>query len=82
MRRYKYGEVNRTDLILSGESVFGRRPFPWQLDAAIAILEGRNTIVDVRVGTGSGKTLAFSKPIYHAQIACEQITDLPVAQFT
>ena len=37
---------------------FGCEPFDWQITTAIAILEGRDVILDV--GTGSGKTLAFS----------------------
>ena len=37
---------------------FGCEPFDWQIQTAIAVLEGRDIILDV--GTGSGKTLAFT----------------------
>jgi ATP-dependent helicase YprA (DUF1998 family) len=39
----------------------GKRPFRWQLEAAAAILCGKDVVLDV--GTGSGKTLCFSLPL-------------------
>ncbi|KAF8887041.1 hypothetical protein CPB84DRAFT_1627639, partial [Gymnopilus junonius] len=36
-------------------------PFRWQLDAAAAILCGKDVVLDI--GTGSGKTLYFSLPL-------------------
>jgi len=41
---------------------FGVHPFRWQLEAAAAILCGRDVVLDVR--TGSGKTLCFSLPLF------------------
>jgi ATP-dependent helicase YprA (DUF1998 family) len=38
-----------------------KRPFRWQLEAAAAILCGKDVVLDV--GTGSGKTLCFSLPL-------------------
>ena len=39
----------------------GKRPFRWQLESALAILCGKDVVLDV--GTGSGKTLCFSLPL-------------------
>ena len=39
----------------------GKRPFQWQLEAAVAVLCGKDAVLDV--GTGSGKTLCFSLPL-------------------
>ena len=58
MRPYKPGEVNRSALASLARQTFGCEPFGWQIETAIAILEGRDVVLDV--GTGSGKTLAFS----------------------
>ena len=55
---YKPGEVNKPSLKSLVRQTFGCEPFDWQIATAIAVLEGRDVILDV--GTGSGKTLAFS----------------------
>ena len=55
---YKPGEVNKSALQSLARQTFGCEPFDWQIATAIAVLEGRDVILDV--GTGSGKTLAFS----------------------
>jgi len=39
----------------------GKRPFRWQLECTLAILRGKDVVLDV--GTGSGKTLCFSLPL-------------------
>ena len=39
----------------------GKQPFQWQLEAAVAVLCGKDAVLDV--GTGSGKTLCFSLPL-------------------
>ena len=54
----KLGEVNKPYLKSLARQTFGCEPFDWQIATAIAVLEGRDIILDV--GTGSGKTLAFS----------------------
>lgn len=41
--------------------VLGKRPFRWQLEAAMGVLCGQDVILDI--GTGSGKTLCFSLPL-------------------
>ena len=51
-------EVNKPSLKSLVRQTFGCEPFDWQIATAIAVLEGRDIILDV--GTGSGKTLAFS----------------------
>ena len=58
MKYYKPGEVNKTAMASLARQTFGCEPFGWQIATAIAVLEGRDVILDV--GTGSGKTLAFS----------------------
>ena len=55
---YKPGEVNKPSLKSLARQTFGCEPFEWQIATAVAVLEGRDVILDV--GTGSGKTLAFS----------------------
>ena len=55
---YKPGEVNKPSLKSLVRQTFGCEPFDWQIATAIAVLEGRDVILDV--GTGSGKTLDFS----------------------
>ena len=55
---YKPGEVNKASLKSLAHQTFACEPFDWQIATAIAVLEGRDVILDV--GTGSGKTLAFS----------------------
>ena len=55
---YKPGEVNISALHSMDRQTFGCEPFDWQIATAIAVLEGRDVILDV--GTGSGRTLAFS----------------------
>lgn len=61
VRTYKPSEINRAELTRKALQVFDASPFDWQLDAAIAILEGRDVVLDV--GTGSGKTMCFSLPL-------------------
>ena len=41
--------------------ILGKHPFRWQLEAATAILCGKDVVLDV--GTGSGKSLCFSLPL-------------------
>lgn len=41
--------------------VLGRVPFEWQMDAAAAILCGKDVVLDV--GTACGKSLCFSMPL-------------------
>lgn len=55
---YTEAEVNLAALAQKAEDVLGKRPFQWQLDAALAILCGKDVIINV--GTGCGKTLCFS----------------------
>ena len=55
---YKPGEVNKPSLKSLVRQTSGCEPFDWQIATAIAVLEGRDVILDV--GTGSGKTLDFS----------------------
>ena len=61
VRNYKPEEINLDELSRKAEQILQRKPFQWQLDAASAILQGNDVIVDV--GTGSGKTLCFSLPL-------------------
>jgi superfamily II DNA helicase RecQ len=53
--------VDRTLLKARFREVFKREAFPWQLDEAVAVLEGRDVILDV--GTGSGKTFCAALPL-------------------
>ncbi|KLO10217.1 hypothetical protein SCHPADRAFT_802334, partial [Schizopora paradoxa] len=48
-------------LLRKCQDIFKKKPFTWQLEAANAILQGKDVVVDV--GTGSGKTLCFSLPL-------------------
>ncbi|KAG1883825.1 hypothetical protein F4604DRAFT_1513081, partial [Suillus subluteus] len=43
------------------KEILNCKPFAWQLEAAVAILEGNDVVLDV--GTGSGKTICFSLPL-------------------
>ena len=58
MALYKPGEVSKQAIKSLARQTFGCEPFDWQIATAIAVLEGRDVILDV--GTGSGKMLAFS----------------------
>ncbi|KAF8174398.1 hypothetical protein BJ912DRAFT_858456 [Pholiota molesta] len=58
---YTEAEVDLVALAQKAEEILGKRPFRWQLEAAQAILCGRDVILDV--GTGCGKTLCFSLPL-------------------
>ena len=61
VRIFNAGEVNIEILAERALAVLRRRPFPWQLETAEAILRGEDVIIDV--GTGSGKTLCFALPL-------------------
>lgn len=50
--------VAEIELAEAAQDIFGYTPRRWQLRAAIAILEGRDTMVVA--GTGSGKSLVFA----------------------
>jgi hypothetical protein len=58
VKQYQDHEGNFS--VLSDE-VFGKRPFRWQLEAAQAILCGRDVVLDI--GNGSRKTLFFALPL-------------------
>jgi superfamily II DNA helicase RecQ len=58
---FKKGEVDSGLLKARFRETFGREAYPWQLEAAIAVLEGEDVILDV--GTGSGKTFCASLPL-------------------
>jgi DEAD/DEAH box helicase len=62
--KVKQYTVEELDLGLISDMAYeklGKRPFQWQLEAAAAILCGKDVVLDV--GTGSGKTLCFSLPL-------------------
>ena len=61
VRKYKPEDVDLDVLAGKASQVYGKQPFKWQLDTALAILCGEDAIIDV--GTGSGKTLCFSLPL-------------------
>jgi ATP-dependent helicase YprA (DUF1998 family) len=61
VRIFNAGEVNVEILAERALAVLRRKPFPWQLEIAEAILQGEDVIIDV--GTGSGKTLCFALPL-------------------
>ena len=61
VRKYKAEEINLIHLADLAEEKLGRRPFDWQLEAASALLQGEDLVLDV--GTGNGKTLVFSLPL-------------------
>lgn len=61
VRKYKPEDVDLNVLAEKASQIYGKQPFKWQLDTALAILCGEDVIVDV--GTGSGKTLCFSLPL-------------------
>lgn len=43
------------------QDILEKTPFDWQVEAALHILNGDDTILDV--GTGNGKTLVFQLPL-------------------
>jgi superfamily II DNA helicase RecQ len=57
----KKGEVDLGLLKARFRETSGREAYPWQLEAAIAVLEGEDVILDV--GTGGGKTFCTSLPL-------------------
>jgi ATP-dependent helicase YprA (DUF1998 family) len=62
--KVKQYTAEELDLALLSDKCFeklGKRPFRWQLECALAILCGKDVVLDV--GTGSGKTLCFSLPL-------------------
>ena len=61
VKQYQDHEVDFSRLSDKSFEVFGKRPFRWQLEAAQAILCGRDVVLDI--GTGSGKTLCFTLPL-------------------
>ncbi|TFK53748.1 hypothetical protein OE88DRAFT_1276788 [Heliocybe sulcata] len=61
VKRYTDDTIILNDLAARSAILLGKRPFPWQLKIAAAILKGEDMIVDA--GTGSGKTLCFSLPL-------------------
>ncbi|KLO06626.1 P-loop containing nucleoside triphosphate hydrolase protein [Schizopora paradoxa] len=61
VRFYKSHEVDKQFLSNKTLEVFGVKPFTWQIDATVAILQGKDVILDV--GTGCGKTMCFSMPL-------------------
>ena len=65
MRYYKPGKVSKTEMASLARQAFGFEPFTgsWQIATATAVLEGRDTILDV--STGSGNTLCVQPRIGH-----------------
>ena len=61
VKQYLEGELDLEMISEKSYQTLGVRPFRWQLEAAAAILSGRDVVLDV--GTGSGKTLCFSLPL-------------------
>ncbi|KIJ92704.1 hypothetical protein K443DRAFT_78501, partial [Laccaria amethystina LaAM-08-1] len=62
--KVKQYTAEELDLALLSDKCFeklGKQPFRWQLECALAILRGKDVVLDV--GTGSGKTLCFSLPL-------------------
>jgi ATP-dependent helicase YprA (DUF1998 family) len=54
-------DATREAMVQGLQQVFdGRSPYPWQLDAAEAIILGLDCIVIA--GTGAGKTIPFALP--------------------
>ncbi|KZT27988.1 P-loop containing nucleoside triphosphate hydrolase protein [Neolentinus lepideus HHB14362 ss-1] len=61
VQRYTDETIKLEDLTARAATILGKRPFPWQLEVAAAVLKGEDVILDV--GTGSGKTLCFCLPL-------------------
>jgi len=61
VKQYLEGELDLEMISEKSYQTLGVHPFRWQLEAAAAILSGRDVVLDV--GTGSGKTLCFSLPL-------------------
>ena len=64
VRKYKPEDIYedlRALIELRAEDQLGVTPFDWQIDVAIAILQGKDVVVDV--GTGCGKSICFSLPL-------------------
>ncbi|KAF9472973.1 P-loop containing nucleoside triphosphate hydrolase protein [Pholiota conissans] len=61
VQQYSDSEINLLALSEKSWEVLGKRPFRWQLEAAEAILYGKDVILDV--GTGCGKSLCFILPL-------------------
>ena len=61
VRLYTAETLDRGLIKRATQEMLGKTPFGWQIDAAAAILCGRDVVVDV--GTGCGKSLCFSMPL-------------------
>lgn len=61
IRQYEEHELDFEMLSEKAYQVLGIRPFRWQLEAAMAILCGKDVVLDV--GTGCGKSLCFVLPL-------------------
>jgi len=61
IRQFKEFELDLPYLSRLSEEKFSKKPFGWQLEAASAVLQGKDLILDV--GTGNGKTLVFNLPL-------------------
>lgn len=64
VHKYKAEELGddaRALLKLRAKEQLGVTPFDWQIDAALSILRGEDTVIDV--GTGCGKSICFSLPL-------------------
>jgi ATP-dependent helicase YprA (DUF1998 family) len=61
VKQYLEGELDLQMISEKSYQTLGVHPFRWQLEAAAAILCGRDVVLDVR--TGSGKSLCFSLPL-------------------
>ncbi|KAG1760023.1 hypothetical protein EDD22DRAFT_848815 [Suillus occidentalis] len=57
VKRYQAHDLNFEELACRAQHDLDQWPFDWQLEAAAAVMEGYDVVLDV--GTGCGKTLCF-----------------------
>ena len=58
----------RAELIQAMQEHCGKAPYPWQLDAAEALILGIDSVVIA--GTGAGKTMPFVMPLFRNKDKC------------
>ena len=62
--------LTRSELVNATEKIFGYRPWEWQIEATIKILEGHNTFI--LAPTGVGKSLVFAMLTVTAELTQSQ----------
>ncbi|KAG1812823.1 uncharacterized protein BJ212DRAFT_1368332 [Suillus subaureus] len=61
VKRYQAHDLNLEGLARRAQRSLDQRPFDWQLEAAAAVMEVYDVVLDIV--TGCAKTLCFSLPL-------------------